>query len=358
MSDARRRVARGPDRASRRTDFAERPARLPHWLWFVPGRIEVFGKHTDYAGGRSLLCTVPRGIAVAARPRARRRSCASIDLQRSRDRRRSIWPPIAPAAARSRQLRERGRSAPGVELSGCRRLEPSIAILSDLPRAAGVSSSSALVVGIASALIRRASLDERARVARQHHLDRRQGLVPRLRRERARASARCRARRASARSAGARITRPSSACRAGHVSQYRFVPVHHIGDVVMPQRLDVCRGVERCARRQGRRRSRALQPRVTRDAGAARDLESGRRRSRLVSLGEALDSETPARRPRSMTLSTAETRGGFAVEALQTRLTHFTREDARVPAAARAFATADGSAIGELAADSQRRCRR
>ena len=23
--------------------------------WFVPGRIEVLGKHTDYAGGRSLL---------------------------------------------------------------------------------------------------------------------------------------------------------------------------------------------------------------------------------------------------------------------------------------------------------------
>ena len=25
--------------------------------WFVPGRIEVLGKHTDYAGWRSLLCT-------------------------------------------------------------------------------------------------------------------------------------------------------------------------------------------------------------------------------------------------------------------------------------------------------------
>ncbi len=59
------------------------------WLWFVPGRIEIFGKHTDYAGGRSLLCTVPRGIAVAARPRPDRivrlvdlhsREIVSIDL--------------------------------------------------------------------------------------------------------------------------------------------------------------------------------------------------------------------------------------------------------------------------------------
>ena len=32
--------------------------------WFVPGRIEVLGKHTGYAGGRSLLCAVGRGFCV------------------------------------------------------------------------------------------------------------------------------------------------------------------------------------------------------------------------------------------------------------------------------------------------------
>ena len=37
-------------------------------LW-VPGRIEFLGKHTDYAGGRSLICTVERGLAVVAAPR-------------------------------------------------------------------------------------------------------------------------------------------------------------------------------------------------------------------------------------------------------------------------------------------------
>ncbi|HKD91569.1 MAG TPA: galactokinase family protein, partial [Terriglobales bacterium] len=34
--------------------------------WFVPGRIEVFGKHTDYAGGPSLVCAVERGFSVVA----------------------------------------------------------------------------------------------------------------------------------------------------------------------------------------------------------------------------------------------------------------------------------------------------
>src|SRR5881394_2701709 len=34
--------------------------------WFVPGRIEFLGKHTDYAGGRSLICALERGFCVAA----------------------------------------------------------------------------------------------------------------------------------------------------------------------------------------------------------------------------------------------------------------------------------------------------
>ena len=46
----------------------------PAWRWFVPGRLEIFGKHTDYAGGRSLLAAVPtrlRGRRPAARGRRR-----------------------------------------------------------------------------------------------------------------------------------------------------------------------------------------------------------------------------------------------------------------------------------------------
>src|SRR5438874_12480095 len=36
---------------------------------FVPGRIEFLGKHTDYAGGRSLICATERGLCVVAAPR-------------------------------------------------------------------------------------------------------------------------------------------------------------------------------------------------------------------------------------------------------------------------------------------------
>ena len=34
--------------------------------WRVPGRIEVFGKHTDYAGGNVLVCAAGRGVTSEA----------------------------------------------------------------------------------------------------------------------------------------------------------------------------------------------------------------------------------------------------------------------------------------------------
>ncbi len=36
--------------------------------WFVPGRIEVFGKHTDYAGGQSLLVASDQGVTASFEP--------------------------------------------------------------------------------------------------------------------------------------------------------------------------------------------------------------------------------------------------------------------------------------------------
>ena len=38
--------------------------------YFIPGRIEVLGKHTDYAGGRSILCAIERGITLSVSPRS------------------------------------------------------------------------------------------------------------------------------------------------------------------------------------------------------------------------------------------------------------------------------------------------
>lgn len=112
-------------------------------LW-VPGRIEFLGKHTDYAGGRSLICAVERGIAVAATARDDRTvrltdavSGEHVEIEMSAT--------LAPADGSWANypitvVRRIARNFPG-PLRGA-----DIAFASDLPPAAGLSSSSALVV--------------------------------------------------------------------------------------------------------------------------------------------------------------------------------------------------------------------
>ena len=36
---------------------------------FIPGRIEFLGKHTDYCGGRSIVCAIDRGFRAAVEER-------------------------------------------------------------------------------------------------------------------------------------------------------------------------------------------------------------------------------------------------------------------------------------------------
>ena len=54
--------------AKRLIDAGISPSTRASAFW-VPGRIEVAGKHTDYAGGRSLLCAANRGFAVVSAER-------------------------------------------------------------------------------------------------------------------------------------------------------------------------------------------------------------------------------------------------------------------------------------------------
>jgi galactokinase len=125
-------------------------ARLPSMRWFVPGRIEVLGKHTDYAGGRSLLCAVGRGFCVSAAPREDR-TVRILDVGRGLVAEIPLDPGLAPTpgnwtvyatAVASRVARNFPGSLRGAD----------IAFSSDLPRAAGLSSSSALTIALFTAL--------------------------------------------------------------------------------------------------------------------------------------------------------------------------------------------------------------
>ncbi|MBV7432435.1 galactokinase [Dermabacteraceae bacterium TAE3-ERU5] len=120
--------------------------------WFVPGRIEVLGKHTDYAGGRSLLAAVDRGHTVHARPWNGNGLRVTSSIVRE-----TVEIPFADDVPRRGGGHWSGYVATVVErlqqnFPGM--LRPAeINIESDLPLAAGMSSSSALVVGLTMALL-------------------------------------------------------------------------------------------------------------------------------------------------------------------------------------------------------------
>jgi len=127
---------------------------------FVPGRIEVLGKHTDYAGGRSLLCAVERGMCMLASPRSDR-TVRFAALNRGESAEFELSPDLKPAAGHWSNYpmtvaRRVARNFAG-KLRGA-----DIVMLSDLPPAAGLSSSSALVVGTFMLLSRINDLRDRA----------------------------------------------------------------------------------------------------------------------------------------------------------------------------------------------------
>ncbi len=116
----------------------------PVRLWWVPGRLEFLGKHTDYAGGPSLVCPVERGFVFAARRRADRR-IRFIDVAGGREATFDFSSELTPEAGWANYpmtvARRLARNFAG-PLVGA-----DVAFASDLPQAAGMSSSSALVVG-------------------------------------------------------------------------------------------------------------------------------------------------------------------------------------------------------------------
>lgn len=114
----------------------------PHVL-FVPGRVEVLGKHTDYAGGRSLLAAVDRGVCIAARGR-RDGKVVVTDALSGESVSFVLGPDLRPADGWARYpMTVARRIANNFAEQSC---GATLAFASDLPPAAGMSSSSALII--------------------------------------------------------------------------------------------------------------------------------------------------------------------------------------------------------------------
>jgi galactokinase len=140
---------------------------LPVSAHFVPGRIEVVGKHTDYAGGRTVVAAADRGFCSLAIPRqdaririvdARRGDEACFPLDAELEVAVGHWTNYPMTVAR-RVARNFGGPLTGMDL----------VFTSDLPPAAGMSSSSAMIVMVFLALAEINRLSENPDFRRNIH---------------------------------------------------------------------------------------------------------------------------------------------------------------------------------------------
>jgi galactokinase len=127
---------------------------------FAPGRVNLIGEHTDYNDGLALPFAISEGVMVRAHELSEPRvEAVAVDFGEADD-----FPLDAPAPAQGwrafvhgavAELQRSGIAVPGARLS----------IRGDLPRGSGLSSSAALEVSLALALIALADAPEPDRVS-------------------------------------------------------------------------------------------------------------------------------------------------------------------------------------------------
>jgi galactokinase len=315
--------------------------------WFVPGRIEVLGKHTDYAGGRSLLCAVERGLCVVARARSDetvRVADAVLDVEtrlpfsREAGAGEGTW-----TAYPSAVVRRVARDFPG-PLCGA-----DIAIASDLPRSAGLSSGSALVVAIFTALAHVNELEGhaayRSNIRNPEDLAGYLGAV-----ENGLSFGGLAGDRGVGTFGGSEDHTAILRCRAGRLAQYAFCPVRFEREVGLPPGwtfVVAASGVS--AEKAGG--ARESYNRLSLAAAAIFELWRGGGGSGET-LGKAV--RAPGAPERIREILTLSSHPRFPARDLRDRFEQFLEEsEVLVPAAAEAFETGNAAALGDAVARSQ-----
>ena len=304
---------------------------------YVPGRIEVLGKHTDYAGGQSLLCAVERGFCLVARTR----QDAQVQVWNARTRERcalKLDPDFQPA--------ESGWSNyPGVAARRIARNFPSarrgadLAFISDLPAASGMSSSSALIVAIFLALADINALAESAAYRRE--IRNREDLAAYLGTvENGESFGSLAGGRGVGTFGGSEDHTAILCSRAGELRQYSFCPIRHERTLALPDDLAFCIGVSGVvAMKTGEARDGYNRASLA----AKRILEIWRaetgRNDRSLAVAAASTPDAPRR---MLELLRKSGNTAFSAESLANRFEQFSRESTEiVPGAAEALASRD-----------------
>lgn len=316
---------------------------------YVPGRIEILGKHTDYAGGRSLLCAVEAGFCVVARPRAD--DTVSLLAVESGERFACrVEPDVEPRMGHwsnypATVVRRIARNFPAA------RTGAEIAFVSDLPPAAGLSSSSAFVIAVFGALaaINRLAAGEvyRSAINDRHDLAAYLATIENGRTFRSLAGDR-----GVGTCGGSEDHTAILCCRSAMLSQYAFAPVRHEADVAFPPEWVIVvadSGV--AAEKTGA--ARDAYNRVSWLAAGALEAWNVATGRGDVTLAEAIASDPDA--PSRLTAILERVSGGpWPAAALAARVRQFCLESLElVPAARAAIAAGDASRLGGIVDASQ-----
>jgi len=293
---------------------------------FVPGRIEVLGKHTDYCGGRSLVCTVDRGMCfVGVRTSAPGVQFHAIDASES-------------ATLSAPQTSGHWSNYPATVVKRIERNFPdvplacAVAMTSDLPPASGLSSSSAMVIGTFLTIAGLHGIDQTD--AYRRHIHSNEDLAAYLAcHENGQSFGALAGDKGVGTFGGSQDHTAILCCKPGRLSVYSFCPVLHERDVSLPDELCfVIVGSGVLAEKTG-------------DALEKYNAVSLRAR-RIVERWNA------TRSPQAAVLREV---GEIDLDhSLATRRTQFLAESTRIiPAAADAIEKGDWASLGSLVDDSQ-----
>ena len=316
--------------------------------WRVPGRIEVLGKHTDYAGGRSLVCAVEQGFVVAAVPRADA-VVRVINVADGSEVSLALDPGLPPPSDAwmrypATVVRRLARNFPGA------RRGADLAFLSDLPLASGMSSLSAFMVAVFLAVADVNRLSETP--AYTQAISTPEDLAGYLATvENGQSFGALTGDRGVGTFGGSEDHTAMLCCRAGELSQYSFCPVRHERQVSLPagyRFVVAVSGVK--AEKTGAARNAynraSLAVRAILDAWRA---ASGRQDPSLA--------DAVSRAGTAAVREVVEHTGidGFSTATLLARFDQFVEESTHiVPSAGDALARGDVAAFGELVDRSQR----
>ena len=285
--------------ASLRGAFAELSAREPR-LFRAPGRVNLIGEHTDYSEGFVLPMAIDRATVAAAAPRDDRRvrvrslergETAELDLDARDPRPEGSWIDYAygVALALARRVALRGAD---------------LAVATTVPIGAGLSSSAAFELSVASALLALAGASlpprELARVGREAEngfVGLRSGIMDQL-----------------ASACGVRDHALLIDCRSEELTP---VPIPREAAVVVA------------------------------DSGVKHELSGSAYNARRAESEEAARL-LGARTLRDVSAGELARRGGELPDVLRRRARHVVSENARVLAAADAFRAGDLARAGEL----------